>query len=126
MGVARTALNGNRNGGKLGLAATTRIVATALGERADSQLDGYRTGSLPKSERQRLARCETRHERQEGSPEKSLLRRLGDPIPQRLKIFLMQRYSPQVLIKINGIAQAQFCFLYAPCHTRATREFEKD
>ncbi len=57
-----------------------------------------------------------------GSPEKSLLRRLGNPIPQRLKIFLMQRYSPEVLIKSNGFAQAQFCFLYALLYSRIPPE----
>ena len=34
--------------------------------------------------------------------------------------------SPEVLIKINDLAQAQFCFLYVPCHTRTAHEFKKD
>ena len=63
---------------------------------------------------------------EEGFARKKPFTAFGRSNPTEAEVFLKQRQPPDVLIKINRIAYAQFCFLYAPCHTRTAREFKKN
>jgi hypothetical protein len=74
----------------------------------------------------RPGECKALWAKQNTGQQRYLLWRLGEPIPQGPKILIIERQPPNTLIKINGIAQAQFCFLYAPCHTRAARKSKKN
>ena len=74
----------------------------------------------------RLVECKASRAKQNPGQQRYPLWRLGEPIPQRPKIPVTKRQPPNPLITINGIAQAQSCFLYAPCHTRAARKSKKN
>jgi hypothetical protein len=50
----------------------------------------------------------------------------ADPIPQRPEIFIVNRQSPNVLIKLNGMPQASFCLLHAARDARVAGKIESD
>ena len=50
----------------------------------------------------------------------------ADPIPQRPEIFIVNRQSPNVLIKLNGMPQASFCLLHAARDAPVAGEAESD
>jgi hypothetical protein len=46
--------------------------------------------------------------------------------PQRAEIFIVNRQSPNVLIKLNGMPQASFCLLHAASDARVAGKAERD
>jgi hypothetical protein len=50
----------------------------------------------------------------------------ADPIPQRPEIFIVNRQSPNVLIKPNGTPQPTFRPFHAACDARITGKVESD